>query len=220
MAQDPQDPQQTSLGLLTQEAPAGPERQGASQLPLSPPCPSVSSLSSAHLPCSGCCLQGGTLGCPPANPELMNRRNLPPGNSPSFGVLVRRMRIMVWQQGDLLPGGLSFHPRRNPNWPSAPHSCVASAAIPCSYKRHYLPNPACPAAPGVRGCVGAPAVPFLAALALGPGRSNPSQSFWTIGRSRDGGRWRVPCPHPCTHARAHTALTHAHTIGVPWSRLV
>lgn len=52
---------------------------------------------------AGCHLQEELQGSPPANPELMNPRNLLPVNSLFFGVLVRTMGIRAWQAGCLLP---------------------------------------------------------------------------------------------------------------------
>lgn len=114
------------------------DAQGASLGPCSPGGPSVAreacSWRQGHL--SSCptrlptstrrpsqaatCRRNPGQSVPPANPELMNLRNLLPLNGPFFGVLVRTRGIRAWQVGLLLPGGLSFHPGRNLNWPPGP----------------------------------------------------------------------------------------------------
>lgn len=72
----------------------------------------------------------------------MNPRNLLPLNSLFFGVLVRTRGIRAWQVGLLLPGGLSFHPRRNLNWPPGPPLSFPLCNNPL-FLQEALSNPAC-----------------------------------------------------------------------------
>lgn len=86
-----------------------------------PGCPPATSV---HLPGSGCRLQEESWAVLPANPELMNPRNLLPVNSLFFGVLVRRMGIRTWQAGLLLRGA-QFSPQEKSELVPGPPTLVS-----------------------------------------------------------------------------------------------
>lgn len=86
-----------------------------------PGCPPATSV---HLPGSGCRLQEESWAVLPANPELMNPRNLLPVNSLFFGVLVRTMGIRTWQAGLLLRGA-QFSPQEKSELVPGPPTLVS-----------------------------------------------------------------------------------------------
>lgn len=77
-----------------------------------------------RLPPAACRLQEESWAVPPANPELMNLRNLLPVNSLFFGVLVRTMGIRAWQAGLLLRGA-QFSPQEKSELVPGPPTLVS-----------------------------------------------------------------------------------------------